>query len=279
MKKNSKTGGRDDSLQTYFDQIGRIPLLSFEEELNLSKLIRQGDEEARQKLISANLRLVVKIARGYVTADVSLLDMIQEGNLGLIHAAERYDHARKVRFSTYAGWWIRQYIGRFLSNKRRTIRLPHRKEEIFKKIQRSYHVLSQTLMHQPRISDIAGEIGVPVEDIEAILRITNGLVSLDADAGDQEFFSAVDMHEDYTYSPERAFLRQSSRDETLRFLDRLKDQEKRILMYRYQLDDSGGYTLKKIGAKMGLSAETVRQIEIRALKKIRPYAEDLRNCI
>jgi RNA polymerase primary sigma factor len=279
MKRKSKTGDRDDLLQTYFNQIKPIPLLTFEDELALSERIQRGDNEARKKLINANLRLVVKIARPYTAPDVSFMDLIQEGNMGLIHAAEKYDYARNVRFSTYASWWIRQYISRFLSNKRRTIRLPHRKEEILKKIQRSYHTLSQTLMHQPRIGDIAAEIGVSAEDIEAILSITNGFISLDMDAGDHDLPAVVDIHEDYTYSPERAFMRQSTRDETLRFLDRLKEQEKRILMYRYQFDGSEGHTLKKIGAKMGISPETVRQIEIKALNKIRPQVEELRGCM
>jgi RNA polymerase primary sigma factor len=278
-KRTDRTGKFDDSLLAYFAQIKAIPLLNFEEELELSRRIQEGNAAARQKLIMANLRLVVKIARPYVTADVPYMDIIQEGNLGLIHAAEKYDHAKHVRFSTYAGWWIRQYISRYLSNKRRTIRLPHRKEEILKKIQRSYHTLSQTLMHQPRTEDIAAELNISVEDIESILSIANGFVSLETDDGDRDVLSAVDLHEDYTYSPERAFLRQSSRDDTLRFLDRLKDQEKRILMYRYQLDGSEGHTLKKIGAKMGLSPETVRQIEIKALNKIRPDAEELRGCM
>jgi RNA polymerase primary sigma factor len=279
MKQKNETGSSEDLLQTYFDQIKRIPLLAFEDELALSEQIQRGDKEARKKLINANLRLVVKIARAYAAPDISFMDLIQEGNMGLIHAAEKYDHVRHVRFSTYANWWVRQYISRFLSNKRRTIRLPHRKEEILKKIQRAYHGLSQTLMHQPRTRDIAEEIGVSVEDIETILRITNGFVSLDMEAGDHDMPAVMDLHEDYTYSPERAFMRQSSRDETLRFLDRLKEQEKRILMYRYQLDGCEGHTLKKIGAKMGLSPETVRQIEIKALKKIRPHAEELRGCM
>jgi RNA polymerase primary sigma factor len=279
MKRTNRTGKFDDSLLAYFAQIKAIPLLNFEEELELSRQIQDGNAGAREKLITANLRLVVKIARPYVTADVPYMDIIQEGNLGLIHAAEKYDHAKNVRFSTYAGWWIRQYISRYLSNKRRTIRLPHRKEEILKKIQRSYHTLSQTLMHQPRTEDIAAELNISVEDIESILNITNGFFSLETDAEDRDFPSIMDLHEDYTYSPERAFLRQSSRDDTLRFLDRLKDQEKRILMYRYQLDGCEGHTLKKIGAKMGISPETVRQIEIKALNKIRPDVEELRGCM
>jgi RNA polymerase primary sigma factor len=279
MKRKSKIGNSEDLLQTYFDQIKPIPLLTFEDELALSERIHRGDKGARKKLINANLRLVVKIARPYAAPGVSFMDLIQEGNMGLIHAAEKYDHARNVRFSTYAGWWIRQYISRFLSNKRRTIRLPHRKEEVLKKIQRSYHSLSQTLMRQPRTRDIAAEIGVSVGDIEAILSITNGFISLDMEAGDHDLPAVVDVHGDYTYSPERAFMRKSSRDETLRFLDRLKEQEKRILMYRCQFDDCEGHTLKKIGAKMGISPETVRQIEIKALNKIRPHVEELRGCM
>jgi RNA polymerase primary sigma factor len=269
----------DDLLQAYFRQIKNIPLLTFEEELDLSKRIQRGEEEARQKLIKANLRLVIKIARAYTIPDVSLMDIIQEGNMGLIHAAEKYDHVKNVRFSTYASWWIRQYISRYFSNKRRAIRLPHRKEEILRKVQRSYHTLSQTLMHQPRITDISAEIGVSVEDIEFILSLTNGFISLETESGDEESYSAADLHEDYTYSPERAFLKQSSRDDTLRFLNNLKDQERRILIYRYQLDGCECHTLKKIGDKMGISPETVRQIEIKALKKIRPHAEELRGCI
>jgi RNA polymerase primary sigma factor len=279
MKKKHKADAGDEPLQAYFDQIRLIPLLSFEEELELSRQIQEGDEKARQKLITANLRLVVKIARSYAVADVSFMDIIQEGNMGLIHAAEKYDFAKQVRFSTYSSWWIRQYISRYLSNKRRTIRLPHRKEEILRKIQRSYHTLSQTLMHQPKTRDIAAELGISVEDIETILSITNGFVSLEMDSGDHEYLSVMDIHEDYTYSPERAFLRKSSRDETLHFLDRLKDQEKRILMYRYQFDGCEGHTLKKIGDKMGISPERVRQIEIKALNKIRPHAEELRSCM
>jgi RNA polymerase primary sigma factor len=276
--KKTKDHG-DDVLQAYFDQIRRISLLSFEDELALSRRIQKGDEGARQKLIEANLRLVVKIARNFLAADVVLMDIIQEGNLGLIRAAERYDYRRNVRFSTYASWWIRQSISRYLSSRRRFIRLPHRKEEVLRKIQRAYHALSQALMRKPRSEEIAKEIGIPLEEVEFVLTLTSGFLSLEMETGDGESSAVMDMHEDYTYSPERAFLRKSSRTETLKVLDRLKDREKRILMYRYQFNGGEVQTLKKIGDKMGLSPETVRQIELKALRKIRVDAEELKNCL
>jgi RNA polymerase primary sigma factor len=276
MKSKGDLDGEGEILQAYFDQIKAISLLSFEEELDLSRRIQKGDEAARRRLIEANLRLVVKIARAYIIPDVSFMDIIQEGNMGLMHAADKYDHVKNVRFSTYASWWIRQYISRYLSNKRRAIRLPHRKEEIFRKIQRAYHTLSQILMRKPKISEIAEEIGIPLDDVEFIINITHGFISLEMETGGEESASVMDLHEDYTYSPERALMRKSSKAAAIRALDRLKDREKRILMYRYQLNGSETHTLKKIGDKMGLSPETVRQIEIRALQKMRTHAEELR---
>ncbi|AEF87001.1 RNA polymerase sigma factor RpoD [Treponema primitia ZAS-2] len=279
MEKKQLTSQSENALQTYFDQIKGIPLLSFEEELELSKRIQQGDDAARNRLIEANLRLVVKIARSYMTSDMPFMDIIQEGNLGLMHAAEKYDHKKQVRFSTYACWWIRQSITRSLTNKRRAIRLPHRKELLLKRIQRAYHSLSQTLMHKPTSNDLAIEIGIPVEEIEFILRMTSSLISLDMDAGTDESITVADLQEDFTYSPERAFMKKSSRLETIRFLNRLKDREKSILLDRYQLNGGERPTLKSIGDKMGISTETVRQIELRALKKMQPHAEELKTCM
>jgi RNA polymerase primary sigma factor len=269
----------EDLLHFYFEQTKKIPLLSFEEELELSKRIQKGDKNAWQELIAANLRLVVKIARVYMSSDTSLMDLIQEGNIGLMRAAEKYDHHKKVRFSTYASWWIRQSIGHFFSTARRPIRLPYRKEEILRKIQQAYYTLSQSLMHNPTIRELSVEIGVPVKDIEFVMQIANGMLSLDIGSAEDETVSMMEFHEDYTYSPEMVFMKKASRAEALRFLDRLKDKEKHVLMYRYQLNGEARYTLKKIGDQMGISPETVRQIEQRALRKIRAHADELRKCL
>jgi RNA polymerase primary sigma factor len=267
----------DRSIQNYYDQIKHIPLLSFEEELELSRQVQRGDARARERLIEANLRLVVKIAQAYKRTDMPFMDIIQEGNLALIHAAEKYDHRKQVRFSTYAGWWIRQFIVRFLSAKSRTIRLPLRKEQLLRRAQRSYHTLSQRLMRKPSNREIAADIGSSEGEIDFLFQMSNAPVSLDLNAGNDESSALVDLHEDYTYSPERNFMKKSSRAAAIHCMDHLKDREKRILMCRYQFNGSEAHTLKNIGDKMGLSAETVRQIEIRALKKMRASADDLRN--
>jgi RNA polymerase primary sigma factor len=269
----------EDALQMYFDQIKVIPLLTFEEEIELSKKIQQGDEAAKKKLIEANLRLVIKIARIYLTSDMSFMDIIQEGNIGLMRAVEKYDHKKNVRFSTYASWWIRQFITRYLSNKRRVIRLPHRKEEAFRRIRKAYHTMNQTLQRQPTTVEIAACVGMEVEDVEYILNITNNPVSLETDVGSDETTMVMDLHEDYTYSPERELLRKSTKDITVKFLDSLMEREKQILIYRYQLNGCEKQTLKTIGDEMGISPETVRQIELKAIRKMRANAEKLRESV
>jgi RNA polymerase primary sigma factor len=261
----------DDVLQAYFNQLKSIPLLTFEEECALSKRILQGDEDARKKLIEANLRLVIKIARAHLSTNVPLMDIIQEGNIGLMHAAEKYDYKKNVRFSTYAAWWIRQSISRYFSNKQRTIRLPHRKEEILKKIKKTSQTLGQELMRQPRLEEIAEAVNISVEDIELILNMSNIPISLETECDDDA--AVIDIHEDYTFNPEREFMRENSKQDVLRFLDALKDKERRVLMYRYQFNGDEPHTLKGISLKMGLSPETIRQIEIRALKTIRRQAK------
>ncbi len=275
MKRNYPV---DDVLKTYFDQIKSIPLLSFEEELELSKRIQKGDTAARQKLIEANLKLVITIAKAYIRSDASLIDLIQEGNMGLIHAAEKYDHKKNVRFSTYANWWIKQAISRSLANKQRAIRLPQRKESLLRKIQRADQYLCQILMRRPSSEEIAAEIGISPCEVNAILCLTNKMVSLEAESSHNEnAVSLAEMYEDYTYSPERELIRKSVRDDTIRCVNRLKERERKILTYRFQLNNGERYTLKKIGDTMGISPETVRQIEIKALNKMKTDAAELKD--
>ncbi|MEJ5189868.1 MAG: RNA polymerase sigma factor RpoD/SigA, partial [Breznakiellaceae bacterium] len=262
MARRGKKESNDDVLKTYFDEIRATPLLSFEEELKLSRRIMQGDEEARQKLIKANLRLVVKIARSFASSDIPLMDLIQEGNLGLIRAAQKYDFKKNVRFSTYASWWIKQAISRALVNKRRSIRLPHRKEEALKKIQRAYNALSQELMREPTAEELAREVHMAPEEVDQILSLSNTMVSLDAEAGKDDTTSLLELYEDRTYCPDVEFLRNSVREDTLRFLEKLMERERKILMYRFEFFGGEKYTLKQIGDEMGLSPETVRQIEL-----------------
>ncbi len=266
---------QQDALRSYFDQIKKTPLLTAEQEQELSRLVQGGDHDAFSRLVEANLRLVVKIAKAFMTSDLSLLDLIQEGNLGLMRAASKFDYRRNVRFSTYASWWIKQAIVRSLSNKRRAIRLPHRKEELLRKISKATNCLSQSLMREPTAREIAMEVGVETNDVQSLMEMSYNVVSLDGDTGDDSG-SLKDVFEDYSFDPGRELLRKSLREDTLRSLDLLPSKEKEILLYRYSFHGGKRYTLKKIGDKMGISPETVRQIEIRALRRLGETASELR---
>ncbi|MCL2719965.1 MAG: RNA polymerase sigma factor RpoD/SigA [Treponema sp.] len=289
QKKQLKSN--DNLLDVYYKQIKAFPLLSFEEELELSRQIQetlrnQGDVSefdgncpALHKLVNSNLRLVIKIAGLFNVPGISIMDMIQEGNIGLIHAAKKFDYRKNVRFCSYASWWIRQFISRYIINKRRMVRLPERKEETLRKIQQTYHVLCQSLMHQPNSVDIANELGISVQDVDSYVNMSADSLSFERNMNDDENISAVDFHEDYTYNPERSLMKQASVDGTMRVLNNLMDKEKRIISYRYQLNGCERHTLREIGDKLDISPETVRQIEQRALKKIRSHANELRECI
>ena len=276
QKKASETN--DNLLDVYFRQVKVFPLLSFEDELELSKKIQGGDVDALHKLVNSNLRLVIKIAGLFNVPSVPILDMIQEGNIGFIHAAEKFDFRKNVRFCTYASWWIRQFISRYIAKKRRLVRLPQRKEETLRKIQHAYHTLCQTLMHQPKNSDIAKELGIPVRDVDSFIHLASDSLYYEQSNG-IDTVCAVDVHEDYTYNPEVNFMKKASRDSAMDILSKLKDKEARILSYRYQLNGCEHHTLREIGDKFDISPETVRQIEKRALKKIRLHAKELKESI
>lgn len=273
MKKTNATGNQEDVLRSYYAAIKRVSLLTAEEERELSAGIAAGNEAARRRLIEANLRLVVKIARGYVTPDMPLVDLIQEGNVGLIKAAEKYDGERNVRFSTYASWWIKQSITRALVNSRRTIRLPHRKEELLRRVQRTYNMLTQVLQREPSSAEIANELSLPANAVQSVMGFSTSLVSLDAESSD-ESGSIADIYEDYTYTPDGELLQACAREEAIKMLEILLEKEKRILLYRFEFCGGQKFTLKRIGAELGISPETVRQIEKRALKKLRDNAPE-----
>jgi len=279
MKQHKRAAPKRDALSAYYRQLKKCPPLTPEEERVLVRQAREGDEEgkkARQRLIEANLRLVFKLARTYASPGEPLSDLIQEGNIGLIRAVEKYDPAKNSRFATYACWWIRQAMSRYLSDRSRAIRIPHRKEYMLRHIRKACQSLSQTLMRQPSSEEIAGAIGVPVEEVEQVLRISRRHIPLEQEDEAGELPSVLDLQADYTYSPERIFFRRSLLAETHRSLGRLQERERRVLEFRYLTEDSRQPSLKSVGEKMGISAEMVRQIEMKAFRTIRQNAPYLR---
>jgi RNA polymerase primary sigma factor len=274
--RKTESSTSENTLKTYFNQIKGTPLLTFEEEIELSKRIQSGDAYARRKLIEANLKLVVKIAKAFKNTDVTLIDLIQEGNLGLMKAADKFDYRKNVRFSTYASWWIKQSIVRALSNKRRAIRLPHRKEEKLRKINKAMSTLSQKYMRKPELTEIAKEVGMQEKEVLTILNITDPIISLDSE-NNSESGTLLEIFEDYSYDPNKDLMSKSLQEETMKSLMLLKEKERKIILYRFSFHGGKKYTLKKIGKKMGISPETVRQIELRALTKLKENAGDLRD--
>jgi RNA polymerase primary sigma factor len=263
-----------DVLNAYFAQIKDSPLLEFEEELELSRRIMKGDLDARQRLVECNLRLVVKIARQFLSSGVGLLDLVQEGNLGLLHAVSKYDYRKEVRFSTYASWWIKQSISRAISNKRRSIRLPHRKEDVLKKVQAAYNALSQSIMRTPTTGEIADYLHITREEVVDILSISEHMVSLDSQLNN-ESATMYDLYEDYSYAPEKELLDHSLNDSMRRLLAHLEDREQFVIINRYGLWGQEKLTLKQISIILDVSPETVRQIEMRSIRKLRQFADSM----
>jgi RNA polymerase primary sigma factor len=265
----------------YFAQVKKTPLLSAEQEIELAQAIKNGSRAARDKLVRANLRLVIKIAHEYRTSNISLMDLIQEGNIGLVHAAEKFDDEKGARFSTYAAWWIRQSICRFIDSKKRAIRLPNRKEEMLRKINYVYHDLCQKFAHAPTEREVANELGIDTSEVRFLTERSGDPISLDGVLREDSSFYIEQITEDYTYSPEENYLKEASSNEVLVFLtNHLRDNEKNVLLRRYQFNGSAEpHSLKKIGEQIGVSPETVRQIELRALRKIKLDSQKFADCL
>ncbi|MBK0348842.1 RNA polymerase sigma factor RpoD [Aerococcaceae bacterium zg-ZJ1578] len=259
-----------DPVRMYLKEIGRVPLLSGDEEIELAVRIQQGDEIAKQELAEANLRLVVSIAKRYVGRGMQFLDLIQEGNMGLMKAVEKFDHTKGFKFSTYATWWIRQAITRAIADQARTIRIPVHMVETINKLVRVQRQLLQDLGREPIPEEIGAEMDLSTEKVREILKIAQEPVSLETPIGEEDDSHLGDFIEDEgAMSPEMftssALLREQLED----VLDTLTDREENVLRLRFGLDDGNIRTLEQVGKVFGVTRERIRQIEAKALRKLR----------
>ncbi len=265
-----------DSIQMYLREIGKTPLLSSEEEVSLSKRKDMGDIEARQKLIKSNLRLVVSIAKKFVGRSLTLLDLIQEGNIGLDRAVDKFDYRKGYKFSTYATWWIRQAITRALADQSRTIRIPVHMVETINHFQQVERQLIQTLGREPLPQEIAAEMGIEVEKIHHIIKISQSSVSIDASVGNDDEDESVlgDFIEDEkSISPDKVASLRLLKDHVERIIGDLSPREQKILEMRFGLMDGIAHTLEEVGQEFGVTRERIRQIEAKALEKIKEHDE------
>ena len=263
-----------DSIQMYLREIGKVPLLKGEEEVALAKKIENGDIEAKQRLIEANLRLVVSIAKKFTGKSLSLLDLIQEGNIGLFRAVEKFDYHKGYKFSTYATWWIRQSITRALADQSRTIRIPVHMVETINKFQQAQRQLIQDLGREPLPEEIAAEIGETVAKVRHIMEISQDPVSLGASVGEDEKDSTLeDFIEDIkTITPDRTAALELLRGYVREVIEQLTPREQKILEMRFGLLDGVSHTLEEVGQEFEVTRERIRQIEAKSLEKIKKIA-------
>ncbi|HEX3512128.1 MAG TPA: sigma-70 family RNA polymerase sigma factor [Solirubrobacteraceae bacterium] len=268
-----------DSLRLYLRAIGRVPLLTAEEEVTLAKRIERGDIAAKQHMVEANLRLVVSIAKGYVGRGLTLLDLIQEGSLGLIRAVEKFDYRRGYKFSTYATWWIRQAVTRSLADKGRTIRIPVHMVERLNKLLHAERRLIQTLGREPSAGELATELECSVREVREVMRITQQPISLEKPVGEEEDSALADFVEDVSAASPFEIASESLRRENItRVLASLPRREREVIEMRYGIVGGRSRTLEEVGRAFNITRERVRQIENRTLKKLQslPEAQQLR---
>jgi RNA polymerase primary sigma factor len=258
----------------YLREIGKIPLLTQEEEVDLAKKIESGDKQAKKRLAEANMRLVVSIAKKYIGRGLDLLDLIQEGNTGLLRAVVKFDYTKGFKFSTYATWWIRQAITRAIADQARTIRIPVHMVETINKLIRTQRRLLQELGREPLPEEIALEMGIEVEKVNYILKIKEDTVSIEAPVGEEEDSRLADFIEDRdSTTPEEAATYQLLKENISDVLQLLTPREQRILRMRFGLDDGRAHTLEETGQEFGVPRERIRQIESKALQKLKKHRE------
>lgn len=265
----------DDSVRLYLREIGKIPLLNAEEELALAQRVVAGDKKAKDEMAEANMRLVVSIAKRYVGRGLDLLDLIQEGNTGLLRAVEKFDPDKGFKFSTYATWWIRQAITRAIADQARTIRIPVHMVETINKLLRTQRRLTQELNREPSNEEIATEMEIDVDKVEHIMKIKQDISSLDASIRDDEEDSVLaDFIEDEdTISPEESATGQLLKEQVKDMLGALTEREQKILKLRFGLEDGKSHTLEEVGQEFSVTRERIRQIEAKALAKLRKHRD------
>ena len=268
----------DDSVKIYLQQIGKIPLLSFEQELEVARQIKENNSQrARETLINANLRLVVSIAKKYIGRGLSFLDLIQEGNLGLMKAAEKFDYSKGYKFSTYATWWIQQSITRAIADKARIIRLPIHMIESLGKIRRATIDLTTELGHSPTKQEIAYRLGVPVNKLTQIIKSAQSTISMETPANSSEDSSKIAdfIVDEDSITPDSRVSQENLFDDIRKMLNQLSPKERDVLILRYGLDNNGTKkTLDEIGSQYGVSRERIRQIENRAIAKLKKLCKN-----
>ena len=260
----------DDPVRMYLKEIGKVPLLSADEEIELAKRMEQGDEAAKKRLCEANLRLVVSIAKRYVGRGMLFLDLIQEGNLGLIKAVDKFDYTKGYKFSTYATWWIRQAITRSIADQARTIRIPVHMVETINKLIRVSRQLLQTYGREPSPEEIAEEMGISVDKVREIQKIAQEPVSLETPIGDEEDSHLGDFIPDEDVpAPAEAAAFSMLKEQLVEVLDTLTEREQKVLKLRFGLEDGRARTLEEVGKEFDVTRERIRQIEAKALRKLR----------
>ena len=265
-----KTLPTDDPVRMYLKEIGKVSLLTADEERELAIRMEQGDEEAKKKLCESNLRLVVSIAKRYLNRGLSFLDLIQEGNLGLIKAVDKFDYTKGYKFSTYATWWIRQAITRSIADQARTIRIPVHMVETINKLIRISRQLLQEYGREPTSEEIAKEMGITVEKVREIKKISQDPVSLETPIGEEEDSHLGDfIPDDDVPAPVDAAAYSMLKEQLMELLDTLSDREKKVLMLRFGLEDGRPRTLEEVGKEFNVTRERIRQIEAKALRKLR----------
>ena len=260
----------EDPVRMYLKEIGKVPFLTAEEEIELAKRMEEGDEEAKKRLAEANLRLVVSIAKRYVGRGMLFLDLIQEGNLGLIKAVEKFDYNKGFKFSTYATWWIRQAITRAIADQARTIRIPVHMVETINKLVRVQRQLLQDLGRDPTPEEIGEEMGISADRVREIMKISQEPVSLETPIGEEEDSQLGDFIEDSTaIAPPDAASDSMLREQLEQVLDGLADRERKVIKFRFGLEDGHPRTLEEVGREFGVTRERIRQIESKTLAKLR----------